>query len=91
MSQVNITYDIAYDIKNISRTISYALTYDIVGQHTILQKPTTMYDLRHRRSYILVRDDVVTYDIQEYRRYYVTYDIVGVTYDIVVTDLRYSG
>ena len=35
--------------------------------------------------------DVVTYDIQEYRRYDVTYNIVtvGVTYDVVVTDLRY--
>jgi hypothetical protein len=33
--------------------------------------------------------NVVTYDIQEYRRYDVTYDIVGVTSDVVVTDLRY--
>jgi hypothetical protein len=47
--------------------------------------------------------DVLTYDIQEYRWYDVTYDfrnivgtmwptisdIVGVTYDVVVTDLRY--
>ncbi len=29
--------------------------------------------------------DVVTYDIQEYRRYDVAYDIVGVTYDVVVS------
>ncbi len=34
--------------------------------------------------------NVATYDIQEYRRSYVTYDIVlGVSYDVVVTDLRY--
>ncbi len=33
--------------------------------------------------------DVVTYDIQEYRRYNVAYDIVGVSYDVVVNDLRY--
>jgi hypothetical protein len=51
------------------------MTYDIVGQHAILVKPT-MYDLRHR-------------DIQEYRRYDVAYDIVGVTYDVLATDLRY--
>ncbi len=35
--------------------------------------------------------DVVTYDIQEYRRYYVACDIVGVTYrdDVIVADLLY--
>ncbi len=33
--------------------------------------------------------DVVTYDIQEYRRYNVAYYIVDVTYDVVVADLRY--
>ena len=29
--------------------------HDIVGQHTMLVKPT-MFDLRYRRSYILCRD-----------------------------------
>jgi hypothetical protein len=31
--------------------------------------------------------DVLTYDIQEYHRYDVAYDMVCVTYDVVVTDL----
>ena len=57
-------------------------TYDIVGQHTILRTPT-MFDLRCRRSHLRYRMPHRTYDIKQYRRYDVVYDVVGVTYDIV--------
>ena len=63
-------------------------TYDIVGQHTILVTPT-MFDLQYRRSHLRYRIPHCTYDIKQYRRYDVVYDVVGHTYDIVVTDLRY--
>ena len=51
-------------------------TYDIVGQHSILRAPT-MFDLQRYRM------PHYTYDVKQYRRYYVAYNIVGVTYDIV--------
>ena len=72
-------------------------TYDIVGQHTILRTPA-MCDLRCRRSHLRYRVphrtyDIAlphcTYDITQYRRYDVVYDVVGNTYEIVATDLRY--
>ena len=64
-------------------------TYDLVGQHTILVTPT-MCDLQCRRSHLLNRMPHRTYDIKQYRRYDVVYDVVGHTYyDIIVTDLRY--
>ena len=58
-------------------------TYDIIGQHSILRAPT-MFDLQQYRM------PHHTYDVKQYRRYYVVYVVVGHTYDIiVVTDLRY--
>jgi hypothetical protein len=58
------------------------IVYDIV-----------LSDLLYRRS---TYDTCKTYDIRpstsdvvEYRRCNVEYDIVGVTYDVVITDLRY--
>ena len=65
-------------------------TYDVVGQHTILVPPT-MYDLRRRRCDLRRRIQRRTYDsdsdIKQYRRYDVVYDVVGHTYNVVVTDL----
>ncbi len=71
------------------------MTYDIVGQHMVLE------NLRcYPRTHDIVtvgrtKYNVVAYDIKKYCRYYVDYDIVGVTYDVValtydiVGDLRY--
>ena len=63
-------------------------TYDIEGQHAILVTPT-MLDLQYRRSHLRYRIPHSTYDIKQYLRYDVAYDVIGHTYDIVVTDLRY--
>ena len=62
--------------------------YDIVCQHTILRTPT-MFDIQCRRSHLRYRMPHRIYDIKQYRRYGVVDDVVGHTYDIVVTDLRY--
>ena len=63
-------------------------TYDTVGQLTILRTPT-MFDQRCLRSHLRYRMPHSTYEIKQYRRYDVVYDVVGHTNDVVVTDLRY--
>ena len=64
------------------------MTYDIVGQHTMLAKPTIIkYDVY--LDIVGHTYNVVTYDVKQYCRYDVAYVFVGVTYDVVVTDLRH--